>query len=319
VLQSNIRYNICINHSVCESKGIDSLCCQLKKGVLKMEIIKDCKAISPNSGIVKDFKIKYKITNHTIREIRGINGSNKLAYGDKIETIELPKTYTVRGKETPVTGIGSNVFNSFRARDDDDIFFNMGNFHYPIGELIIPEGIQVITTGAFPHLVADKLVWPSTCDVIPESCFSGTFIKQFEGFENVRDIKETAFYSSKYLTEFDWPKNAKEIPRECFSNCSKLEVIRGIENVDTIGRSAFTYTSIKKFVWPEQCRVIPMRCFAGAPLEEIALPGPITAIKRECFEQTNITELNLENSFVCEIDESVAAQGIKFVKPFYQV
>jgi hypothetical protein len=277
-----------------------------------MKFTESCRAVSPTTGIVKDFTIEYNIVKNSIKSIIGINGADPLVKGDRIETLELPNSCN----NIPIRGIDADVFgHSYNPEYGDS--FCIGPDH-PIGTLIIPEGIQFVRECAFSHLVADKVIWPSTCGFIPTCCFSDSTISEIVGMEKVYSIQERAFSKVKGLKEFNWPKDAKSIPAQCFDSCCSLENINGIEDVETIGRAAFSGTSLKRFIWPEHCDTVPDRCFEASDLEEIVFPGTVVSVGHLCLTNTKVKEINLENSFRCDIDESVEKQGIKVIESFYR-
>jgi hypothetical protein len=139
--------------------------------------------------------------------------------------------------------------------------------------------------------------------------------------EDITEIQCAAFFNSKYMESFDWPKNCTEIPTQCFECCCSLKEIRGIENVTSIGKRAFALCeSLKTFDWPVSCNVIPKECFCKAiNLEEININAPISKIEDNVFVNTKITEVDLSDSFECDIEDAKKDSKIKYKMSFYAI
>ena len=89
------------------------------------------------------------------------------------------------------------------------------------------------------------------------------------------------------IDEFYWPSTCNTIPHGCFDSSAICE-IKGIDNVTTIGPSAFAYSEIGKMVWPAKCYTIPEGCFFDSNLKEITGIESLKAIKESAFSLTDI-------------------------------
>jgi hypothetical protein len=239
--------------------------------------------------------------------------------GCHIGTIELPSEYKGNGTCKTVKSIGSDILRrSYSSRIRKG--YKIGHPHSPIDKLILPKSVTQVYTDSFYMAGVNTLVWPEACKEIPEKCFNKSFIRNFEGIENVEKIGSEAFSESS-VEVFDWPAKATEIPNRCFFNCPRLTKINGVENVTTIGEGAFLCCNrLESFDWPEGCDEIPRWCFEDCQkLKTINIPGKLSAIGLRAFSGVvDLEEIDLSNSISCDIDSHFGSKHIKLIEPFYQ-
>ena len=123
-----------------------------------------------------------------------------------------------------------------------DVIDSIGNFCFKeddiIGNLVISEGIQDISMAAFYHSTIDSVSWPSSCVIIPQSCFEGSSIQTIINIDNVAAIERSAFACSR-IKKIKWPSKCSVVPEACFKN-SKLEIINNTDHLTSIGKEAFS-------------------------------------------------------------------------------
>jgi hypothetical protein len=187
-----------------------------------------------------------------------------------------------------------------------------------------------------------KVVWPAKCTVIPRSCFFGcshltiligvvkveriwdnafcmSGIESIVLPDNCTQIGKTCFESCTHLKTVAWSEKCLNIPDECFLFCDKLEHIKGLKNVVSVGYSAFEGTAFKEFEWPELCSEIPNSCFNGAEnLEFIKLPSDIARVGNKAFKGTKLKSVDLSDNISVEIGKNAFPDDTEVLLPFYQ-
>lgn len=167
--------------------------------------------------------------------------------------------------------------------------------------ITIDDKISEIRNGAFERAHVKKVTWPSSCSIIPISCFNHSCVEELLNIEHVDEIMGRAFESSN-IKNFKWPKNCKEIPQDCFSG-SNLSSICGIEDVEDIGHHAFSASLLESFVWPSKCYSMPWACFENCSyLERIDNVQNISKISSFALASLSPSGMfDFSNSAVIEI------------------
>jgi hypothetical protein len=95
------------------------------------------------------------------------------------------------------------------------------------GEIVIPEGVEVIGDGAFlDQTNLTKITLPSTLKHIPKNAFSGAINLQEVVINEgavVETIENNAFYNTSSLTSFNLPDTVKVIRQRAFNGNTSLE------------------------------------------------------------------------------------------------
>jgi hypothetical protein len=207
-----------------------------------------------------------------------------------------------------------------------DVFEHMGNNRdsiiselHPLKRLVIDDNISTIQQRAFIGAYIGTLVWPKSCHTIQESTFKGAFIEHYEGMEDVTEIKQNAFRNNFVLKSFDFPKGCTKVPANCFEGCERMSYITGLENVTEIGEEAFTdCRALEEFDWPAGCSEIPDMCFfRNINLSELKISSPVTRIGRSALNETALKEINLSESLICDVDDTIKDSNIFLKLPFY--
>ena len=165
-----------------------------------------------------------------------------------------------------------------------------------IKKIKIEEGVREAQAWAFAGIgiEIDEMLWPSSCDKIPVSCFYATPLEEIKGIDNIKKIGKSAFACTNLKT-ITWPSDCEKIPEGCFYN-TPLKEIHNLDLAKEIGEYAFARTNLKTITWPVNCDRIPVNCFRGSTTEEIKFPaGGIMDIDlyKLAFTFRNIKKIDL--------------------------
>ena len=116
----------------------------------------------------------------------------------------------------------------------------------PVEELIIPETVTEIESGAFSDLKVSRIIFPSKLKSIPAfACSSCYELKQVEIPDTVEKIGFGAFDYCHNLSEIGIPESVKVIEKDAFTGCDALpeevkEHIRAIGGPQALGEPKMT-------------------------------------------------------------------------------
>ncbi len=172
--------------------------------------------------------------------------------------------------------------NSYFTADERGILFSKDMstlIKYPAGgsetEYTVPEGVSVISDGAFRYSSLQKVGLPSTLTMLGMDAFSHSEnLSEVKLPYGVEEIDSFAFSGCTALTSITIPESVNIIGAESFANCSSLQEVIIEHGVEYIDRNAFS------------------KCIA---LQSIIIPGSIRRISNNPFEGcSSLTELILE-------------------------
>lgn len=107
-----------------------------------------------------------------------------------------------------------------------------------------PAKLKTIGEKAFyERPLVGRLVLPESLDSIYSNAFYKNFLTEVIIPANVKYIGGSAFNDNDRLTSVTLGSGLTEISSYCFYSCEKLAVVKGGENVKTIGSGAFNYCS----------------------------------------------------------------------------
>lgn len=84
-----------------------------------------------------------------------------------------------------------------------------------------------------------------------------------------------------------------EIPASCFVNCSKITEIAIPVSVTSIGKSAFSNTSLKNITIPASVHTIDAQAFYETQLTNVSIPASVTSIGANAFKTLATTNITL--------------------------
>ncbi|MHB8131731.1 MAG: leucine-rich repeat protein, partial [Mobilitalea sp.] len=136
-------------------------------------------------------------------------------------------------------------------------------------EIVIPNGIKIIGSGAFKECTMEKVTIPDSVNI----------------------IENEAFQNCGMLTEIILPNSVKELGQSAFQGCSRLYRAE-LSNELYVNMSAFAdCTSLKEVIIPDGVNTLKDYVFKNCTsLEMIDLPESINFIGVGCFENCSNLE-----------------------------
>lgn len=179
----------------------------------------------------------------------------------------------------------------------------------PGGDIVIPDGVTAINTGAFSGNTAITSV------VIPDSVTTLTGSHTFYGCTNLRrvqfgngvtEIPEYTFYECPSLTEVVISDSVTKIGVLAFSGCAALERAEIPMSVDCIEEAAFAdCTALREVVLSEGLTTIGRNAFIRcAALERIEIPASVEKIGYNAFMNCSSLKEVVLSDGLTEIGES---------------
>lgn len=192
------------------------------------------------------------------------------------------------------------------------------------GDICVPEGVEIIKTGAFDvckNITSLKL--PDSLKIIEKYAFQDTKLKKIEIPKGVEKIENNAFFCANFedilfqnsmeclpsglfsscreLKNIKLPSNLKSIPPSAFENCWILKKISIPESVKVIGDNAFAgCQSLTEIQLPENLEELGRQCFLGCyGLKQIVIPRKIVGLPEMCFFDSGIENVILNNGLYC--------------------
>lgn len=177
------------------------------------------------------------------------------------------------------------------------------------GDIVIPDGVTAINTGAFSGNTAITSV------VIPDSVTTLTGSHTFYGCTNLRrvqfgngvtEIPEYTFYECPSLTEVVISDSVTKIGVLAFSGCAALERAEIPMSVDCIEEAAFAdCTALREVVLSEGLTTIGRNAFIRcAALERIEIPASVEKIGYNAFMNCSSLKEVVLSDGLTEIGES---------------
>ncbi len=201
-----------------------------------------------------------------------------------------------------------------------------------IKEVIIPQGVKIITQNAFSGNPYTSIIIPESVDSIQGAAFSSSRITSINIPRGLTYLSASLF-SHTDLTEFVIPKQITTISNGVFFNCKKLKSVRfesgsvcgainnfaythsGIETLDLpntvkkVGEYTFSdCANLSNVKLGNGLKSIPMRCFSGSGIKTLDLGNSIEHIDMYAFENNQIEKLNIPGQ-VATIDNSAFANN----------
>jgi len=140
------------------------------------------------------------------------------------------------------------------------------------GSVVIPDGTEAITPGAFNDCDAlKKIVIPASVKYIGAFAFhSAVNLKKvvFREGSNLEEIVGVAFTGCVSLKKFDFPKSLKKIGAQAFRD-SGLQKVSFKNGIGYIGNDAFRSCNIKKITFPRSLKTIGKNAFYSSGLEVV--------------------------------------------------
>ena len=244
-------------------------------------------------------------------------GSTKVVSGSAVILMDNRKPTVIQGTLTPARepGMLTNGPVKYRIVDDkilaDQAYYKdralreavlpdgieeIGEFAFArslIEKAEIPEGVKVISYGAFYH--CDHLESVSIPETVirvePESFSHTAWVDDFLAGENssIGDYLISGGVLIAYRGEDEKPlipDSVRVIASGCFSGHREIKEIVLPDALNVIGEGAFGGCSaLRRIQWNEKQLTISDRAFAGCGLEEIMIPANVVRIGIGAFDQ----------------------------------
>ena len=184
-------------------------------------------------------------------------GANAFARCDNLETINLQSI-----EAWQLVNIENDLADPMKVGSRDKKLQVKGE---SVTDLIIPEGVKTIRSGAFLN-----------CTEIQSVHFPDTIEK----------IDSSAFYQCKNLKTVDFGNGIKYIYGAAFSGCSALETVVLPDGLKILSSRAFSYCSSLSSVYLGKSLITlgELAFFKCESLREITIPGGVSTIGKSAFE-----------------------------------
>lgn len=155
----------------------------------------------------------------------------------------------------------------------------------------------------------------SKLESIGTRAFSSTGIEEFSVPNSVKTVGDMAFANCKELKKLVFSKNMETIPSRVVFNCHKLENVEIKQGTKTIGKKAFSTSTIQQITIPNSVTNIKARAFyKTGGIKKIAIPENITRIRDYTFYNCKDLETIKFNTKVKSIGENAFARCKKLGK-----
>lgn len=179
--------------------------------------------------------------------------------------------------------------------------------------VIFPEGLKKIGDNAFANCkYLTKVTIPGSVKVVDGFCESG--IRELTLEEGIQKINENAFYECNQLTSVTLPDSLTSAAG--FARCKKLEKVILGKNVQSIGESAFSGTSLTEITIPKRVDTIDQDAFSKCKnLKKITFKGTPSDISPYAFDGTAVvTEPgNIKTQYTWAVLDRLKSTRKKFV------
>ena len=249
------------------------------------------------------------------------NGSMLTAYHGNGGVVNIPGNLSIKTISSFAFANFDYVLKTPEELEVDDSSLSQ---QAPLGEntitkVVIPEGVETISSYAFAKLTAlEEVVFPSTLKFIEYGAFSGcsslkklTFsgennivtINQFafEGCDltgtldlpSAYVISDRAFAGNANLETVNLPKTLMTIGANAFAGCASLKNVNISADKVKFGEYAFTgCTSLESFVL--NTSVVPTGMFYGCTnLSDVTIGKEVNAIYEYAFRDTAVSQFKI--------------------------
>ena len=169
---------------------------------------------------------------------------------------------------------------------------------YCYGEIVIPNGVEVVGNAAFSGSGITSVTIPSSVLTIESYAFHSINTLTQVIFPNGNiQIQEYAFAYSSGLTSIDLKSGLKNVGDYAFYNSSGLTNINFGYGIEEIGAHSFVGTSLTSVIFPSSLKTIGSNAFNSvSTLSAVTFGGGEETIGSSAFQSTSITSLSLPSS-----------------------
>ena len=251
-----------------------------------------------------------------------VDGSNKItsisvAEGNKFFSSPANSNVLMQGTKL-VLGCSKSIIPTTTTIIGSNAFANC----YPLGDVILPEGVTTIELGAFAWSGLTSIKMPSTLTTIDNDAFAGcsgltsfTLPKSVVSYGNGPEGGLGALKDCHNLTsikvEDGNPKYDSRNDCNAIIETATNTLVSGCQTtvipntVTIIGHQAFRGASLSDFVIPDWITSIGERAFWNSSLKSVKIPGSVTSIGGYAFSWCyNLTTVTIEAKVPLAISEN---------------
>ena len=241
-----------------------------------------------------DYNTKKDSAKNIYEIIPSLGGSK---YKNQIEVIAGNLFYkTPNKKEIPwlrELGIHYIGIVTGTVKIEGDTLIGVSNDYVNTGTFIIPNTVKKIAPGAFAGCedIYDVII-PEGITEIPDNCFRNcSNLASVQIPSTVRRIGVGAFRGCGKLNNVNLPASLTKIEEEGFYWCRSLTNVTFNDNLEFIGKKAFSYTSLTKVELKEKVVELQQQAFEEILAEKVILPESIQNIRAYAFYRARCKEL----------------------------
>ena len=147
-----------------------------------------------------------------------------------------------------------------------------------VTDVVIPEGVRIITRNAFEKRDVTSVQFPSSLEVIGEDAFAlCANLTEIELPDSIIELRDGAFVRCEQLRRVILPEGLKSIKGSAFSDCNQLMRIDFPEGLESIGNGAFSNCySLKQVILPDSLKQIGDQVFSDCKLSVLRIPANLT-------------------------------------------
>ena len=210
------------------------------------------------------------------------------------ESLVIPATVTIGGKEFSVTSIGNSVFSdcsSLQSVTIPNSVTNIGDNAFSwcekLQSVIIPESVTRFGNSVFWACTSlQSVIIPESVTSIGEECFRYcTSLQSVIIPESVTSIENDVFMACTGLQSVTIPNSVTRIGDTAFDACTSLRSITIPNSVTTIGGGAFEFCSnLQSVTIPNSVTTIGDAAFFDcSSLESVTISNSVTNIGKDAF------------------------------------
>ncbi len=169
----------------------------------------------------------------------------------------------------------------------------------------LEEGVESIGTRTedgrvFLGCPIESINFPSTLKYIGSNCFRENCLEEVVLPDNIEEIGEACFSSSKRLKSISFSKGMKEIPNSVCSYSTEIIKVYIPEGIEKIGNGVFNSASMLSHIsLPESVTEVEPGAFSYTGLVDFTFPKNLTYVSPSMFyECDNLTEIIIPETIV---------------------
>ncbi|MBR6513922.1 MAG: leucine-rich repeat protein [Clostridia bacterium] len=189
-------------------------------------------------------------------------------------TVTLGKNLKKIGHHAFAMGYYSDIKFGDKLEEIGDFAFK--DSHDLKNPVVIPNGVKVISNGAFAYSAMTSVVIPDSVESIGDFAFFCANITKAEIGKNVKHIGKSAFSGCHELKQIVLPATVESFGDEAFYGCTTMKSITVFPSVKTIGESVF-----------DNCNELVITCIKDSAIDLYAKEMGYKTDSRIFFDVSN--------------------------------